>query len=249
MLEQLDDADPDPSNLVAVLEALVLLDQQRAQLLERIRVEASDTRRRQEERSLRQFVLRALDEIRVPQTAGYLDDYVYASERVVLKSRGFAALRRDENRAWRRRPGHRVAYIVPCLDARGQPVPRWMGRSDWDLRERVVVGEAEALWSWSRIPALFRAWRGSEDEITEALYVPLINRYYREATGDEDFTESADPHWLDVVESEAERHLKPLRREVRSASDDLARRLSELTQEEQLWGAGSPAPLTTVAED
>src|SRR5436189_2814389 len=100
LLERL--ATLEPVELAALLESLALHDQQRAALLHAIRNQASNTRRREEERSIRQFVLRALAEIGSPQTAGFLEDYIYARERIVLKTRGFAALRRDENRAWRR---------------------------------------------------------------------------------------------------------------------------------------------------
>src|SRR4051812_1321959 len=75
--------DVDPVDLVAMLESLALRDQERAALLDAVRLEASRTRRREEERSIRQFVLRALEEIGTPQTAGFLEDYLYARNRVV----------------------------------------------------------------------------------------------------------------------------------------------------------------------
>src|SRR4051812_26891066 len=87
----------DPVELTAMLESLSVRERERARLLDAVRLEASKTRRRDEERSVRQFVLRALGEIGTPQTAGFLEDYLYARDRVVTKTRGFASLRRDEN--------------------------------------------------------------------------------------------------------------------------------------------------------
>src|SRR6266550_4150923 len=62
----------DLAELVGQLESLSVRDQERARLLETIRLEASESRRREEDRPLRQFVLLALEEIGVPQTAGFL---------------------------------------------------------------------------------------------------------------------------------------------------------------------------------
>ena len=240
VLRRLQSGDVDPVELVGMLESLALLDQQRADLLERARHEASTTRRRDEERSIRQFVLRALEEIGVPQTAGFLEDYVYARERVVLNTRGFGALRRDEARAWRRRPGHRRAYIVPCLDATGRPVPRWMARSDWPLAARVVVPEVEALWTWTRVMALARGLRDGDDEAAAALYAPLIEKYARDVSGGESGWSAAEPEEsLREAEREAAQEVDRLDEELSESRSELAARFAGLDIEQQLWGVSS----------
>jgi hypothetical protein len=249
---RLDDADA--VELVAMLESLALHERERSVLLDEIRLEASRTRRREEERSIRQFVLRALEEIQAPQTAGFLQDYIYVRERVVTKTRGFSPLRRDENKAWRRRPDERKAYIVPCLADDGRAVPSWMARSDWPLQERIVVPGVEALWQWKRVTALLRALRDEEDEHAEPLYRSLIARYAQEARimNASDVETLLDPDQLEVAEDV---DLERLNAEASEQTDTLselllaprlqaAERLAAvLPREELLWGVtGTPLP-------
>ena len=120
-------------------EWLERLDDRRDELIRALREEATEVRKRDEERSVRQFVLRALDELDSPQNAGFLQEYVWARYGVDLDTRGFGALRRDERRSWSRNPGRRRAYIVPTLDAEGRPLARWMARSDWPLERRITI--------------------------------------------------------------------------------------------------------------
>jgi hypothetical protein len=231
LIERLPDLDP--VELVERLEALALLDQRRATFLDAAREHASTSRRRDEERSLRQFVLRALDEIQVPQTAGFLEDYIYARERVLLKTRGFSSLRRDENRAWRRQPGGRRAYIVPCLDTDGRAVPRWMGRSDWPLIDRIVVPGADDLWELQRFLILLRAWRQEPNELAEAVYRPLLEKY-APSLGD---GEEA-PTDLELLERETRGRIQSLGEAVGAQRAEAAGRLDRLTDEARLWGRG-----------
>jgi hypothetical protein len=244
-----------PVELAGLLESLALRDQQRASLLHAIRNEASDARRREEERSLRQFVLLALAEVGSPQTAGFLEDYIYARERVVLKARGFAALRRDENRAWRRRPGSRVAYIVPCLDEEGQAVSRWMGRSDWPLSERVHVPGVESLWEWTRVLALANAWRSETnawrsetEDVADSLYLPLLQRYAHElrepAESDQPDENELEPELGQQLADEAGEHIKRLEAKLAPTRAEAAASLESLALEEQLWGIGDWSPVT-----
>jgi hypothetical protein len=227
----------DSVELVAMLESLSLRDQQRAQLLDQARIEASATRRRDEERSIRQFVLHALEEIGAPQTAGFLEDYVYARERVLLSTRGFGALRRDENRAWMRRPGHRRAYIVPCLNEAGRAVPRWMARSDWPMEERVFVPGVDQLWSWTRVLALVSAFREEDDEAAGVLYLPFVHKYAGEARGDETESElEREGNWLLQAEEEATHEVERLRGELAKPRAKLAEDFADLDAEQQLWG-------------
>jgi hypothetical protein len=232
----------DPVDLVAMLESLSLRDQERGVLLDAVRLEASRTRRREEERSIRQFVLRALNEIGVPQTAGFLEDYVYARDRVVTKTRGFASLRRDENKAWRRRPDERTAYIVPCLTEDGRALPRWMARSDWTLEDRVFVPGVDALWQWQRVVALAHARRKEDDEHAERLYLALIERYAREARGSDGGRPAEDdivdqrPVQLDFVIEEAAQRISSLEKKLRRPRSEAAERLASLPREQMLWG-------------
>lgn len=194
-------------------------------------------RRREEERSIRQYVLAALEQIGVPQTTGFLKDYVYATELVEVKSRGMGALRRDEYRAWDRlRDRPRKAYIVPCLDEDGRPVPRWMARSDWPLHRRLVVAGAEQLWELDRVRSLLAAYRESDPE-ADALFRPQIERYAREVLGDGAIQDvSLDEVWLTRLRSAAGDRQASLEPAVIAAQEKAAMKLAKIEEAQQLWG-------------
>jgi hypothetical protein len=230
----------DPVELVARLEALAMLDRRRAAFLDLARNDASTSRRRDLDQSLRKFVLAALSEIAVPQTAGFLEDYIYARERVLLKTRGFSALRRDENRAWRRQPEGRIAYIVPCLDPEGRALPRWMGRSDWPLMDRVAVPGAEELWESERFLTLLAAWREEPSDLADAVYLPLLEKYAASSHGDSDMASlKRDDH--ERLELGIEASLGVVREAIEERRRELAGAFERMSSEEQLWGRGDGA--------
>jgi hypothetical protein len=236
LLARLDD-NADPVEIVSLLESLALVDERREHILEQFRKEASSIRRREEERSIRQFVLRALDEIGVPQTTGFLADYLYATELVEARSRGMGALRRDEYRAWDRlRDRPRVAYIVPCLDEDGRPVARWMSRSDWPLERRLVVDGAEELWSKERVLALLNGYRTS-DPRRPSLFVPLVERYARQALGQEFMPHTIRGHEaLRSVETAVRTERDTLEPSVAAAQERLAASFAHLDEDQRFWG-------------
>jgi hypothetical protein len=235
------DVDAEAVEIVRLLEELALIDERRSRLLDWFRAEASSMRRREEERSVRQFVLSALDDLGTPQTAGFLEDYLYATEFVEAKSRGMGALRRDEYRAWDRlRDRPRRAYIVPCLDENGRPVSRWLSRSDWQLHRRLIVEGAAELWAVGRVIALVKAYHGSQTE-GAAIFGPLVDRYAEEALGD---TVSAavthDDEWLENVRERATEKWSRLEPQVLAAQERAAERLGELPEERSFWGLLQP---------
>jgi hypothetical protein len=239
VLERLEADEIDAAQLVPHLENLARLDREREALLDQLRHQASTERRRDEERSIRQFILQALEEVHAPQTAGFLEDYVYARERVILNSRNFGALRRDENRSWMRPRSRRRAYIVPCLDEEGEPVPRWMARSDWALAERIFTPGVEALWGWMRVLALSAALRQEEDDTAKALYVPLIEKYVAEAGREQDgYGDDSVVDW-EEAEQQARAAVDRLEDEFSAPRAAIARRFAELEPGQQLWGVSS----------
>jgi len=89
---------------------------------------APTIRARRPGRPIREVVLETLTELRWPQNAGFLEEYLWAKRQLQLDSRAFAPLRRDERRAWDHTPGARPAYIVPVLNPDGSANPRWISR-------------------------------------------------------------------------------------------------------------------------
>lgn len=237
ILEQVDDPGVSPVHLVELIETLEQFDERKQPLVSVLREVASEFRRREEDRSVRQFVLRALEMIGVPQPAGFLQEFVWARERVDLNTRGFGALRRDEARAWRRRPGQRAAYIVPGLDAEGHALARWMARSDWPLARRLVVHGAERLFDLTRLDCLFRV-RSERYAAGNDPYVSLIRRYAPDLLQIEPPPARLDDEasWLEIVRRSIEEELPDLRIAVGEAQDMAQAQLNVLEDEEQVWG-------------
>ena len=140
------------------------------------REEVSTFRKREEDRSVRQVVLRALDFVGAPQPAWFLQEFVWARDRIDLKTRRFGSLRRDEFRAWRRRPGHRLAYVIPALDSEGHAVASLMARSDWPLGDRLVVEGARRMYMLKGLEGVFRAIKESRESKSRDSYGSLVER-------------------------------------------------------------------------
>jgi hypothetical protein len=238
----------DPSVPAAQLahwaEWLERLDDRRDELIRALRGEATEDRKREEERSVRQFVLRALEELESPQKAGFLQEYAWARFGVDLDTRGFGALRRDERRSWNRNPGRRRAYIVPTLDAEGHPLARWMARSDWPLEDRITLeGDGQRLLDLHKILALYKTRLSGEpqDQPGDPLGW-LIEKYGRdllsyEAVADDDA--AGREAWLAEVRESAEAEFSVLAPRVASARLAAAVVLAKRPEEEQLWGVSN----------
>ena len=235
LLEQLDDPNVSSLRLLELIEALEGLDRRKAELSVTFREEVSLLRTREEERSVRQFVLRALGFLGCPQPARFLRQFIWAHERIDLETRGFGALRRDEARAWRRRPGHRVAYIVPALDPAGHALARWMARSDWPLASRIAVEGADRLFTLTGLSSVIRA-RGEAPKSAGAPYLALIEQYATELEIGRRASQPPGSDWLSSIRTNLEEEIQSLEPLVVSKQGDRERQLSSLPEEQQLWG-------------
>src|SRR5919204_937979 len=158
LLQLIEEPTVEPELLVDQIDVLERLDDERDELVGELRREATKLARRKGERSTRQLLLAALVRIGMPQQAGFLQEYVWACDRVDLDRRQFASLRRDEQRSWLKDPEGRVAFVVPALTATGEPRRGWMARSDWPLEERIVLPDSgERLLDLRKIEALLAA--------------------------------------------------------------------------------------------
>jgi len=242
--------DPSPAELINRVDVLESLDEQRDVLIQRIREEASRTRLREEEKSVRQFVLEALKEIDRPQKAGFLNEYVWASEQVNLDTRGFGALRRDERKAWERHRSRRLAgdrrpprsaYIVPALDAQGRPHPRWVARSDWPAERRVVLQPEDRLVELTKLSALIRARDQHKHEEPYDPLGSLIEKHAGQLLEDFDAPPISEgrrrEEWLEKVGKRAEKEIKKAERATQQERRAAAQRIEALPEESQLWGA------------
>jgi hypothetical protein len=245
LLDSIEDPRVATAQLARLAMSLERLDDRRNALLRALREEATEARKREEERSLRQFVLRALDEMQVPQNAGFLREYVWAREAVDLNTRGFGSLRRDERRSWHRHPGRRLAYIVPALDADGRALARWMARSDWPLARRTVVADrSERMLDLYKLRVLFNAHEEAEQRELGDPFIPAIEKYARDVL---DVNPPAYDHavsrkcWFADLRQEMEAELADLGDTVAEIQQAAAARLATLPEEQQLWGFQDPS--------
>ena len=132
---------------------------------------------------------------------------------------------------------------------KGRSVARWISRSDWPLADRLVAEGAEELWKLARIRTLEEASRESDTQ-AEALFVPLIERYAREALGDEAVDELGAPEEGVVhLVSAARERTKVLEPSVRQAQSELAERLAELPEEQRFWGTPGTGKGASAADE
>jgi hypothetical protein len=245
LLGRVEDPTVPAAQLARLAESLERLDDRRDHLIRALREEATEIRKREEERSVRQFVLRALDELMAPQNAGFLQEYVWAREGVDLNTRGFGALRRDERRSWHRNPGRRLAYIVPALDKDGYALARLMARSDWPLERRItVVGTGERLLDLYKLRTLLEAIEREEKFEPGDPYVPLIERYARElfdvgVVPADDAT--SREKWFAELQVRTEVESASLAKSVAAAKQAAAQHLETKPEEQQLWGISRSA--------
>ena len=234
LLEKLNDSETSSVELVGLLEYIERLDRGRDGIARSFREDVSTLRKREEDRSVRQVVLRALDFVGAPQPAWFLQEFVWARDRIDLKSRGFGSLRRDESRAWRRRPGHRIAYVIPALDSEGRAIAGLMARSDWLLADRLVVEGARRLYLLKGLEGVLRARRDLLEPTAPDPYGLLVERCVAECGLETTPVQTKDDvdHFLTLIKAEigASESLVITAQAVRAEA------LATLSDEQALWG-------------
>src|SRR5215831_15473834 len=225
------------ADLVAQVTVLERLDDRRDELIGKLRRTASaGIRATQPGPPIREVVLETLTDLRWPQNAGFLEEYLWAKRQLQLDSRAFAPLRRDERRAWERAPGSRAAYIVPALNPDGSANPRWLSSSGWQLERRVIASpETERLLDLQKIVAL--RVRGSRGPLGT-----LLERYARQVLTIEPPPVSATAAQTTAWRARVRGHTITLIEQIRETDDPdrsrIARRLARLPDQAQLWGSG-----------
>jgi hypothetical protein len=234
------------ADLIAEISAMERLDDRRDELIGELRRSASaGLRAERAGPPLRALVLEALEELRWPQNARFVEEYLWARRHVQLDSRAFAPLRRDEQRAWQRTPGARDAYVAPALNADGTANPRWLTSSGWGLERRIVASpqterllDVEKVYSLAGRPgsAGARDW-GRPRRPVDA----LLEKYARQVlgTGPPPVSATADEaaSWRDRVRDHASALIGEIRRDDEPHRKRLARELATLPDHARIWGA------------
>jgi hypothetical protein len=186
-------------------------------------------------RSGRQVVTGALAEIGVPCRALVLADYAEARFGQRVESRAFAALRRDERRAWAK-SNARPTYIVPALEGRFfQPVRGLLTLSDWPLERRLMGPWSERADHLAATAQLARqlAWLSERDPAVAERLAAVVAGMAHSIPG------AVDGQHVDTarVESAAEAELAPLTvRDEPWRKEAAARARAQLAEEQLLWG-------------
>jgi hypothetical protein len=233
------------ADLVAQISAMERLDDRRDELVGRLRRAASEgLRAARPGPAFRVLVLEALEELRWPQNAGFLEEYLWARRHVQLDSRAFAPLRRDEQRAWQRAPSARDAYVAPALNPDGSPNPRWLTSSAWGLERRIIASpqterllDVEKVYSLAGRPGSldFREDGGPRRPVDA-----LLEKYARQVLSTEPppvtATEGETAAWRDRVREHASTLIGEIRRGDEPSRKRVARELATLPDDARIWG-------------
>lgn len=235
LAQDVKNADVPVAELVAQADMLERLDEQREELIGRLRRTASaGLRADRPGPPIREVVLAALDELGWPQNARFLEEYLWAKHQLQLDSRAFASLRRDELRAWRRAPGARSAYVVPALNPDGTANPRWLTSSAWDLPRRIVASaETERLFDLQKILALnVRGSRGPLGTLLERSTARILAVEPPPVSA----SVTATRAWRSRVRSQAAALTLVIRSRDDANRARIAARLARLPDDERVWG-------------
>jgi hypothetical protein len=188
------------------------------------------------QRPMREQVLDILDELGVPVAPRVISEVALACYGRSLPAARFASLRRDEERAYRKDPTARPAWVVPAINVVGlTAIPRIVANSAWEA-ERRLVGARTLRTNHLKtlISLLNRTIHLSNGESEPDPHLrTLITRYADSIGGVVKPVQTAD---FVLVRAAAEVELariEPLDAEERRAA---ARRLAQLPAPDQLWG-------------
>jgi hypothetical protein len=243
LLELIEDPTAEPELLVDQIDVLERLDDERDELVGELRREATRLARRRGERSARQLLLAALAKIDGPQQAGFLQEYVWACDRVDLDRRQFASLRRDERRSWLKNPEGRLAFVVPALTSRGEALRGWMARSDWPLEQRIVLSEStERLLDLRKIAALLDARGERRDPDVHSPFDALLERHAErllDVPGPDPARPGGRERWRKSLRDRIQREVSELDQADAAARNRAAKRLAKLAPAQQIWGVAA----------
>jgi hypothetical protein len=187
-------------------------------------------------KTLREQVLDVLDEIAVPLAPNTISEFIMATTSAKLPASRFASLRRDEERAAKRDPSSRPAWIVPALSTAGlTPMPRLLSSSGWAAERRLVgarslrVNHLRITLAFLRRLELLAETKASETGNVEA----LLWRYARGVPGA--MTSGRDPD-VGQIRSAIEAELAAVDPADATERQAAAGRLEKYGPQQQLWG-------------
>lgn len=186
-------------------------------------------------KAAREIALDAIDEIGVPVSPSTISEFSLATTGVAVAATRFASLRRDEERAARRDPASRPAWVAPALSAAGlTALPRLFTSSAWDVERRLVgARSARVNHLYTTLAFLDRFERMRATNTDAGAMENLVVRYARGVPGATATGAEIDGARIRaVVRSE----LEAIEPEDLKERREAAARLSKHRSQEKLWG-------------
>lgn len=186
-------------------------------------------RSRAGQRPMREVVLDIIDELGVPVSPRLVSDYGAATVGVSVPPTRFGSLRRDEERAYKRDPQARPAWVAPAINAAGlTAIPRLIASSAWEPERRLIAARTLRVNYLKVLLALVNKAVDADNRVKRAL-TTMIGRFatWLPAGTKLDFEVVATKTRAELAS------IEPQDSEQRSAA---ARELMKLAPLFQLWG-------------
>ncbi|MEZ5996404.1 MAG: hypothetical protein R3C25_11720 [Hyphomonadaceae bacterium] len=186
-------------------------------------------------KAAREIALDAIDEIGVPVSPSTISEFSLASTGVAVAATRFASLRRDEERAARRDPASRPAWVAPALSAaRLTALPRLFTSSAWAIERRLVgARSARVNHLYTTLAFLDRFERMRATNTDAGAMENLVIRYARGVPGATATGADVDGARVrEVVKAE----LEALEPDDLNERCEAAARLAKRRDQEKLWG-------------
>lgn len=207
-------------------------------------------RSRAGQRPMRELVLDIIDELGVPCPPRVVSEFALACMDLHLPVARFASLRRDEERAYRKEPGARPAWVVPAVSLIGfSAIPRLVASSVWELERRLIGPRTLRVNHLKTQLAILRrlSSMGTSDKRAASDLGAMLYRYARNVPGALSWGEEPD---LDRIRTATEAELRALEPADVAERTLAARGLAKHPAQAQLWGLpivldGGGAPRAT----
>ncbi|MER9002545.1 hypothetical protein NKI15_02785 [Mesorhizobium sp. M0862] len=187
-------------------------------------------------KTMREQVLDITDEIGVPLAPSTVSEFSQATTGIEIPASRFASLRRDEERAARRDPTSRPAWVAPALStARLTPIPRLLTSTAWDLERRVVGARSlRVIHLYTTLAFVDRLERLQAGGAPQASAIEsLVVRYARGVPG---AVASGQPLDGQKVRTVVQAELGAIEADDLQERRDAAARLRKYPEQQRLWG-------------
>ncbi len=238
----LDDQSATPAALDAAQSDVDRLTAQWSRLMHELRVLQFESperfgayRARAGQRPMREQVLDILDELGVPNSPRVISEYALTCLGVELPIGRFASLRRDEERAYKKDPLSKPAWVAPALNLTGfAPIPRLVASSVWPIDRRLIGSRTLRVNHLTTLLALIKrtATMGEDQEAARRL-LGLILRFSRSVPGTWQGSGELDP---ERIRAATESELQAISQEDEAERKQAAEKLAKLPADRQIWG-------------